>query len=169
MSKRILMIIASKNFRDEELLVPKASFEKSGFEVTVASSSLSPSRGMLGATVKPVILVKDARVDDYDAVVFVGGNGASEYWQDKTAHAIAQGFASQGKITAAICIAPVTLANAGLLKGKKATVWPPEVGQLTEQGVLTVPDDVVQDGQFITANGPKAAAHFAETIIRSLK
>ncbi len=163
------MVIASKNFRDEELLVPKSLFEKNSFDVVIASSSLNPSRGVLGTIVTPSILLRDVKANDYDAVIFVGGNGASEYWKDATAHRVAQEFAGEEKIVAAICIAPVTLANAGLLKGKKATVWPSEAGALSKQGALMDKGDVVQDGHCITANGPKAAAPFAETIIRSLK
>ncbi|HQA04190.1 MAG TPA: DJ-1/PfpI family protein, partial [Thermodesulfovibrio thiophilus] len=78
-SKKVLMIIASQNFRDEEFLTPKQIFEKAGFNVIVASSSLNTAKGTLGATVKPDILIKDVNVKTFDAVVFVGGPGAEEY------------------------------------------------------------------------------------------
>jgi hypothetical protein len=46
--KKILMIIASQNFRDEELFKPRELFIKEGMEVILASSSsLEVSRGML--------------------------------------------------------------------------------------------------------------------------
>ena len=77
-NKKILAIIASSDFRDEELLVPKGIFEKEGFSVTIASSSLDTSIGMLGAEVKPQLLIEDVSADDYDAIIFVGGGGASE-------------------------------------------------------------------------------------------
>jgi putative intracellular protease/amidase len=53
--KKILMIIASQNFRDEELFKPRELFIKEGMEVILASSSLEVSRGMLGGTAKPDI------------------------------------------------------------------------------------------------------------------
>ena len=55
-SKKILMIIAHQNFRDEELLIPKKLFENEGYEVIIASTSLEPAKGMLGAVVTPKIL-----------------------------------------------------------------------------------------------------------------
>ncbi|CAG1772182.1 partial protease I, partial [uncultured bacterium] len=54
--KKAVIIIASNNFRDEELLKPKEVLEKNGVAVTVASSSLKEATGMLGAKVKPDIL-----------------------------------------------------------------------------------------------------------------
>ena len=72
--KKAVMIIAQSNFRDEELLKPKEVLEKNGVIVTVASSSLKESTGMLGAKVKPNILFTNINVADYDAVIFVGGS-----------------------------------------------------------------------------------------------
>ena len=162
------MIIASQKFRDEEYLVPKSFFEKKGFKVITASSSLSSSTGMLGATAQADILIKKVKAEDYDAVVFVGGSGAQEYWSDPLAHEIAKKANQSAQVLAAICIAPVTLANAGLLQGKKATVWSSEIKQLQDQGAQLSQAAVVRDGKIITANGPQAALDFAETIMEAI-
>ena len=166
--KKILMIIASQKFRDEELWVPKKHFEINGFDVTIASSRVEPSKGMLGAVVTPDIVLKNIRVEDYQGVIFVGGNGATEYWEDPLAHRIAQQAFKENKILGAICIAPVILAKAGLLKGRKATVWPSELEQLKNNGAILTAEDVVRDDKIITANGPEAASQFAQTIMESL-
>ena len=166
--KRIVMIIASKNFRDEELKVPRAIFIKQGAKVVVACSSLKPARGMLGAVVKPDILLKSIDVRKFDAIVFVGGSGASEYWDDKTAHIIARQAVKYGKVLAAICIAPVILANAGILKGKLATVWASERRRIEAKGARYTAKSVQLHGKIVTANGPTAAKSFAEAIVRLL-
>lgn len=166
--KRIVMIIASKNFRDEELKVPRAIFTKQGAKVEIACSSLKPARGMLGTVVKPHILLKSVDVRKFDAIVFVGGSGASEYWNDKTAHAIARQAIKHGKVLAAICIAPVILANAGVLKGKLATVWASERGKIQAKGARYTGRSVQVHGKIVTANGPTAAKPFAEAIVRLL-
>jgi protease I len=167
--KKILMVIASNNFRDEEFRTPKKLFEEQGAKVTVASSELSISKGMLGMKVKPDILLDDVEVDNYHAVIFVGGSGASEYWDDSTAHYIAQRAYDKHKLVAAICIAPVTLANAGLLEGKRATVFSSEVSQLKAKGAHYTGKEVERDGRLITANGPQAAAKFGQAIIQALR
>ena len=166
--KKILLIIANNGFRDEELLKPKKIFEENGFKPVIASTSLNTAQGMLGAKVKPDILISEVNVDDYEAVVFVGGVGASGYWNDPLAHKIANEFYNKGKIVSAICIAPVTLANAGLLKNKKATVWESEAGQIKNKGAQYTGKPVEKDGKIITASGPFAAEEFGRVILEEL-
>ena len=167
--KKAVMIIAHDNFRDEEFLEPAEILEKNGIEVKVASSKLGPAKGKLGAMVKPDMLLKEVNVKDFDAVVFIGGNGASEYWDDPIAHNLAQEAYNSGKVVAAICIAPVTLARAGVLKGKKATVWSSEGEQLKQLGADYTGNPVERDGKIITAAGPFAAKDFGEEIVKALK
>ena len=165
---RVVMVIAHRDFRDEELLKPQALLEKAGAQVTVASSSLEPATGALGAKVTPDVLLKDVDADAYEAVVFIGGPGAKEYWDDRTAHGLARQAVERGSVVAAICIAPVTLANAGLLDGKKATVWRTESGRLRAQGADYTGAEVEVDGRLITSNGPEAAEEFGKAIAEAL-
>ena len=72
------------------------------------------------------------------------------------------------KVVAAICVAPVTLANAGVLKDKKATVWHGEQGRLTGAGCTYTASSVEIDGSLITANGPTSAGEFGEAIAAAL-
>jgi len=169
MAKKAVMIIASNGFRDEEYKVPHLVLEENGIEIKVASSSLEEARGMLGTKVKPGLLISDIKVNDYDAIIFVGGAGSQEYWDNPIAHKITQEAIKQNKILAAICVAPVTLANAGVLEKKKATVWFSEVKRLKAKGVVYKEEPVVQDGNIITANGPTAASGFADKILEGLK
>lgn len=162
------MIIAAGNFRDEELQKPKEILEKAGAKVLVVSTTLEEVRGMLGARVKPDLLLSDLRVDEFQAVVFVGGTGASQYWDDPLAHRIARETLEKGKILGAICIAPVTLARAGVLTGKRATVFPTEAQKLQEKGVIYTGAKVERDGQIITASGPEAAEDFANALVNAL-
>ena len=167
--KSILMIIAHRDFRDEEYQEPRRIFEARGATISVASSSLDVAKGALGTQVKPALLLKDVAVGDYDAIVFVGGPGAQEYWDDPVAHAVAQEAVAQGKVLAAICIAPATLAKAGVLKGKEATVFSSEREELKACGANYTGASVERDGLIITANGPRAAARFAEEIAKALE
>lgn len=165
---QVLMVISQRDFRDEELFKPKALLEKAGARVVLASSSLRPAKGMLGGTANPDVLLKEADPAEYHAVVLVGGSGAREYWDDETTHRLVGAAAEQGKVVAAICLAPVTLANAGVLDGKKATVWRTESGRLRAQGATYTGADVEVDGRIVTANGPDAADRFAQAIGQAL-
>ncbi len=166
--RKVLMVVAAKGYRDEEYEQPRAVLQKEGAEIVVASSSLNMAHGMMGGSVKPDILLKDAKPQDYDCVIFVGGSGASEYWNDPAAHNLAKKHAAKGKVTAAICIAPVTLANAGLLSGKRCTVWSSEVNKVRAKGGNCSTMAVERDGNIITGSGPNAAAEFGRKIVEAL-
>jgi protease I len=167
--KKVVMIIAPRNFRDEELLQPKNILTENGVEVKVASTSLETAKGMLGAEVKPDLLVTQIKPEDWDAIILVGGGGASEYWDDLSIHSMLNEAVKQNKIVGAICIAPVTLANAGILSGKKATVFASETQKLKDKGAECTGKDVERDGKIITASGPPAAKEFGNAIAQALK
>jgi protease I len=167
--KKVLIIIAERNFRDEELLEPKDILENRGVKITVASTSLQNVRGMLGATIKPDILLSSVKVQDYDVIIFVGGSGASQYWNDPLAHSIAKEAVQKGKILCAICIAPVTLANAKVLSGKKATVFSSEISKLEAKGAIYTGKSVQVEGKIITGEGPQAAEQFGKAIVKALE
>lgn len=166
--KRVLMIIASEDFRDEEYLEPKQIFDDNNIRVTTASSKTGALKGMLGVIVLTNTDINNVNVADYDAVVFVGGSGASEYFDSPRAHAIATEAFESGKITAAICIAPSILANAGLLQDKRATSYSSEQSNLESRGAVFTNQTVTRDGNVITANGPGAATEFGNAIVSAL-
>jgi protease I len=165
---QVVMVIGQRDFRDEELFEPKALLEKAGAQVVVASSSLDEAEGMLGGRAQPGVVLSDVDPSDFHAIVFVGGVGAKQYWDDEAAHDLARRAAEQGRIVAAICLAPIILANAGLLDGRKATVWRTESGRLRAQGATYTGADVEVDGQIITANGPEAASEFATAVAEAM-
>jgi len=169
---RVLFIIAQKNFRDEELLHPKKILEDGGYQCDIASITREPAVGMLGAQVKPDLAVKEAKIDDYDAVIVVGGSGSPTLAEHEEVLRLLQEAAANKKIIGAICLGPMVLARAGVLAGKKATIWcspsKKEVSYLEDGGAQFVEQDVVQDGNIITANGPHAANEFGKTILKAL-
>jgi len=167
--KKVLLIIAPSNFRDEELFDTKAELEKAGAATAIASRQTGTITGMLGGTAKATLSLSSAKASDFDAVVFVGGSGASSYFNDSTAQRIAKDTAAQGKVLAAICIAPSILANAGLLQGKNATAFSSESGNLQSKGANYTGSAVTVDGKIITANGPAAAKQFGKEIVKALQ
>ena len=166
--KNILMIVASKDFRDEEYKYPRDIFEKNGFKVTVASTTKKPIPGMISMKIKADILVDSVNPDQFDAVVFVGGMGATEYWDHTNAHKIARKMNDQNKVVAAICLAPVTLGRSGVLKGKSGTVYESGKQDLIQSGVVFKNKSVVVEDNIVTANGPDSAKEFANKIVNLL-
>lgn len=166
--KKVAMVIAPENFRDEELQEPRQVLEQEGARVDVVSTSLEPAQGMLGASVLPQRLLSDLDLEEYDCLVFVGGTGAARFWEDARAHQLAREAVEQGRILGAICIAPVILARAGLLQGKAATVYPSEKQQLQRAGARVQEKPVVRDGLIVTGERPAAAREFGRELVQAM-
>ena len=166
------MIIASKDFRDEEYFIPKSKLESAGYEITTASLALGECIGKLGGSAHAELVLNEVELDDFDAIIFVGGPGSCIYQNNEEAHRIARECLEKSKLLAAICIAPIILAFAGVLGGRKATVWNGDQKQeriFQELGVNFVDEDVVLDNDIVTGNGPAAAEKFSEVIIKKLQ
>lgn len=166
--KKILMVIAPKQFRDEELFVPREYFLVRGAEVTVASSATGEIRGMLGKTFSPEAKLADVSAADFDAVIFVGGSGAEAYFDDPVAHKLAREADSGGKVLGAICIAPAILAKAGVLKGRSVTAFASVREILVSGGARIIDSSSVREGRIVTADGPAAAEEFASDVAKAL-
>ena len=161
----VVMVIAPKVFRDEEYAEPKRILESRGATVVTASVAPGECIGKLGMRAHADISVTDAALRDWDATIFVGGAGASVFFDDPAAHVLACRTAdADGSILAAICIAPSTLARAGLLEGVHATAFPSQKEDLIEHGALWTGETVTVDGLLVTGNGPEAAVEFGEKI-----
>ena len=167
-----VLLIVANDFQGVELDDTKSALENAGFSTEIASFMKNP-RSVQGKMIQADMLLKDANVSKYKGVVFIGGPGASAYFNDATALSIAKKANEQGRIVAAICIAPVILANAGILQGKNATVWDSGGGEMISKieakGARFQNQSVVQYGRIITANGPSAATSFGKTIARAIR
>ena len=168
MSKKVLMVIAPRDFRDEEFFDTKKVLEDAGIKTTVVNSTGQPSKSMFGKIVNPDKNFYDVDPKDYDAIIFIGGSGTTFYFDNKQAKNLAKDFNNSGKIVAAICIAPVILARAGVLSGKKATVFPSGKNDINAVGTYTG-NPVEKDGNIITGSGPEAAVEFGKRIAEALK
>jgi protease I len=168
-TKKVLMVVAPKNYRDEEYREPKKCFKKAGMEVVTASQGVKQAEGMLGDKVAIDLDLNEAKISNYAAVVLVGGTGASRYLNDKTVHQLIKQADEQKKVIGAICIAPTILANAGLLVNKNATAFHTQESKLLAKGANYTGDKVTQDGRIVTGFGPGAAKKFGEALVKSLK
>lgn len=165
---KVLFVIANKDFRDEELTTPRKILEDAGFEAAIASTDTSAAKGMLGLKVKPDILIADAAAADYKALIIVGGAGSKVLWNNENLIGLARKFSKQDKVLGAICLAPIVLANAGLLTGVDATCFSGVSKDLEEGGANYVDRDVVVSGKIVTAAGPAAAEGFGKKLLALL-
>lgn len=165
----VLMIIPPERFRDEELFITKEELENAGNRVSVASTTKGVILGSRGGRMKVELLLADISTKEFEAVVFVGGGGSKLLFDNIEALTIAKDMYRDKKIVSAICLAPVILANAGILRGKQATVSGNESKTIEAKGAKYTEPGVTIDGLIVTANAPKASRRFGQAIVELLK
>lgn len=173
---KVLMVIALNNFKDVEYFEPKEILQNNDIGVVTVSSQLAVAKGSDGrlANVDLAVdyfLADKARIADYDAVIFIGGGGMAELVKDTQFIQLAQAFDELHKIVAAICVAPVLLAYAGILKNKNATVYADQenIDALVNNGAEYDGGELVVDDNIVTASGPNAVYKFGLELVRLLK
>jgi protease I len=164
----VVMVLAPTVFRDEEYAQPKAVLESRGAHVSTASTEPGLCTGRFGLEATATLSLAEAAAQTWDAVVFIGGGGSRVFFDDPTAHTLARAQIEGGRVLAAICIAPTTLARAGLLGGVRATAFPDSEADLRAGGARWTGDPVTVDGLIITGSGPEAATAFGEAIAQAL-
>ena len=166
--KTALFIIPSQGFQDDELFQAKRALDLSGVRTVIASRTAGAIQGMLGNQAQAMLALNQVRVEDFDAIIFVGGPGAEEYFEDPLARSIAREAARNKKILGATSIAPTILAGAGVLTGVRVTGFVSEKEKLQQAGAIYIGIPVERDGNIITTSGPMAAPDFARALVAAL-
>jgi protease I len=162
-----LVIIAPKGYQDVELAGTLVGLAEAGIDVRIASTETGLCTGKNGGTTEAALALREVDVSMFDRIAFIGGPGAAALRNDKDALRIAKEAVSQDKPLGAICIAPIILAQAGVLKGRRATVWDNQGEQmhfLEEGGAEHMGEAVTIDGRIVTANGPEASVEFGRAL-----
>jgi 4-methyl-5(b-hydroxyethyl)-thiazole monophosphate biosynthesis len=142
---------------------------RAGVEVVTAGLQPGIVKASRGTQLVPDTILDNVLRDDFDMVVLPGGMpGAQHLKDDSRVQALLKRLAAEGKYTAAICAAPMALAEAGLLSGRKATGYPGVLEKLGLPDVELQNQAVVKDGKVITSRGPGTAMDFALELIEIL-
>jgi 4-methyl-5(b-hydroxyethyl)-thiazole monophosphate biosynthesis len=142
---------------------------RAGIEVVTAGLQPGIVKASRGTQLVPDMTLDAALKNEYDMVVLPGGMpGAKHLKEDARILNLLRKMAGEGKYTAAICAAPTVLAEAGLLKGKKATSYPGFLDKMNLPDTQYVTDAVVRDGKVLTSRGPGTAMDFALALIEAL-
>ena len=170
--KRIA-ILATDGFEQVELTEPRKALDKAGATTEVVSLKSGEIKGWKsrewGDTVKVDKTLDQAKVQDYDALLLPGGVMNPDHLRmEPKAVQFVKDFVGTGRPVAAICHAPWTLVEAGVVKGKTLTSWPSVKTDLKNAGANWVDKEVVTDGQFISSRKPDDIPAFSQALIEAL-
>jgi protease I len=141
-----------------------------GIETRLVASDSGVAVSMSQLVVRLDLALRNVNAADYAGLVLIGGSGAAVYWDDSLLQAKCREFANSEKVVAAIGIAPVTLARAGVLKGRMATVFRDRttVDWLRQAGAKYSFNGVVADRNIITAASSDQARDFGQAIANAV-
>jgi len=139
-------------------------FRRAGWEVCVAGLKPGPITASRGVRLLPDKTWDEIDPLAFDLIVLPGGaQGTENLRKDTRVVAALREMAGRGRITAAVCAAPLALQEAGLLAGKKATCHPGVADMLTSASRIN--DRVVIDGRVVTSQGAGTTFEFALAIV----
>jgi protease I len=165
-------ILVDNYFEEAEFTEPMKALKKAGatVEVIAAEPEKGKVQGMkhvdMGKKFTIDKTLKQANIDDYDALVLPGGAiNADQLRMQSKARDWVKSVTKQGKPLAVICHAPWVLASAGLAKGRKLTSFFTIQDDMREAGANWVDEEVVIDGNLITSRSPDDIPAFNKALI----
>jgi protease I len=187
---RVLMFIPN-DFMWPEYSEPKSLYEKAGFKVTTTAKfkeAIYPDRRNLKdyADAKAIhadLTFEDVKVDDYDAITFVAGNGAwHDFFPNQKVHDLLIEAFQKNKVIGLICASTGLLGLAGNFDGKSKTLAQGKevVGYFRVEGILKnmgkvkyiaggqKEPGVAIDGNLVTGRNPESSKLFGEKIVETL-
>ena len=164
--KRVLVPLA-EGFEEVEAVTIIDILRRAGVEVVVASLAGSPVTGSHGIRLSADTPLAALAEQDFDMIALPGGMpGAEHLKKDPRIAGIVRSLHEKGRPVAAICAAPMVLAAAGVLDGRRATSFPGFLDDAVKSTV--VGDAVVVDHGVITSRGPGTALDFALALVEEL-
>lgn len=170
--KIILMVMPRNQFDEDELFVTRKFMESAGARVIVLSQTGQEAVGTNRTRFQPHGMIIDWNKQEgifrkYDAVVLVGGKGASKsLWDDPVLPQILTDHYRAGKVIGAMGLSVVVLARAGFLI-QLAASGPDEekfLKELSAGSSFHSEEPVTCCDRIITANGGEAAKEFAQAV-----
>lgn len=158
----------ASGFEDIEALAPIDIMRRAGLPVETVS--ITDDKVVTSAHGVPVVadrLLSEIDFGNAELLFLPGGlPGATNLDACQPLREGILQHAQAGRLTSAICAAPLVLGHLGLLEGRKATCYP---GFETElHGAEYTAALVEQDGNFVTGKGPGAAMELGYVLVERL-
>jgi 4-methyl-5(b-hydroxyethyl)-thiazole monophosphate biosynthesis len=160
-------VLFAEGFEEIEAVTIVDVLRRAEVETVSAGIASREVTGSHGITLRADTTLAAAAAERWDLVVLPGGMpGARHLRDDAGVQALLAAQHAAGRRIAAICAAPIALAPAGVLEGRRATSYPGYAEQLG--GARYLEEPVVVDGPLITSRGPGTALPFALALVAEL-
>jgi protease I len=170
--KRVAIVVA-KGFEQVEMTSPREALEEAGAETDLVSIGDRQVRAWKhtdwGDTFDVDVPIDEADPADYDGLVLPGGvMNPDKLRRDERVLEFVRAFFDEGKPVAAICHAPWTLIDAGVVEGRQVTSYPSLRADLTNAGAEWTDEEVVVDNGLVTSRKPEDLPAFNVKMVEEI-
>ena len=172
-SVSILLFLAN-GFEDLEAVAIRNVFGWTQYRKNLKKAKVSTTgfhpiiKSRFDLKVEPDLPFSEVNPKDYQALVLPGGfysYGFDEAFDEKL-QKLANDIYYSGGYIATMCVGILPIADAGLLKGKRAITYPyslkhDNIGRLKKNGAIVVNGPIVIDDRIISCSGPGSAIDVA--------
>jgi protease I len=171
--KRIAFLAAPEGVEQVELTEPWKAVEGEGATRELISTEPGEIQAFnhldKGDTFPVDRTVADADPSEFDALVLPGGVANPDFLRmDEDAVAFVRAFFEQGKPVAAICHAPWTLIEAGVVRGRRITSFPSLRTDLRNAGATWADEEVVVDAGLVSSRRPDDLPAFCAKLVEEI-
>ncbi|TFW31032.1 type 1 glutamine amidotransferase domain-containing protein [Massilia horti] len=166
-----IAVLAADGFEQAELAAPVAALRAAGAEVDIVSLHGGRIRGMNmhepGDLVSVDRTLVDASPRDYQGLLIPGGYISPDLLrQSAEARDFVRDFDLRGMPIATLGHGAWLLASAGLAPNRTLTSWPGVRDDMVNAGATWLDQEVVRDGNWLTARGPQDLAAFTRDMLQ---
>jgi len=183
MSTPKVLILTGDAGESLEVMYPYQRLKEEGYDVHIAAPSKKKLRFVVhdfepgydtytekpGYTWNADIAFADVNPAEYAAVVIPGGRAPEYIRNNKDCLRIVQHFFEQQKPVAQLCHAPLILAAAGVLKGRRTAAYPALEPDVKAAGGQFVDSEAVIDGVMVSARAWPDHPAWMREFVRILK
>lgn len=166
--KKALIILPEKKFNEREFNAVREALIKNYISFFIASDAIGLCTGDRGSKVKADVKLYNVHPANFDGLCIIGGEGIRDYFENESVISVINRFNNGKKTIAAICAAPVVLAKAGVLDGKKGVCFPADKKEFVKSGVIYSDEPVILDRNIITAKDAEVSTGFANLFVNTL-
>jgi protease I len=150
--KKKAIIVVGPAVEDTEFAYPYYRLQEDGFSVDVASNGAIPIIAKHGLPITCNIDIKNISSSDYDLLIIPGGlESPDRLRQIPNLLKFIKNFNDEGKVISSVCHGPWVLISAGIVKGKKMTIYKGCKDDLINAGAIYEDVEVVSDKNIVTA------------------